>query len=219
MGQLLDYISTHWEHPLDALRHQTQVIFRNLLRMHQLTAGPAAQACGSFISKLSERLLRLDWHIRGKYACLACLVDSIGVERVLAMAPTLPSQVLEVMGDQALVPHASDLLETMFTSHKRHLQAQAGSGPWIHRWHETWVAPLLAVLCSGSQAQKGHMIEYCLPRLLCCSPDSLAYMVESLQAAAEADTGKRRFLLSSVMEPRGTRKSVYLFQREGRDEL
>ena len=28
--RLLDYVYTHWEHPLDALRHQTKIIFRNI---------------------------------------------------------------------------------------------------------------------------------------------------------------------------------------------
>ncbi|XP_054977964.1 thyroid adenoma-associated protein isoform X2 [Sorex araneus] len=188
VGQLLDYVSTHWEHPLDALRHQTQVIFRNVLRIHRLTAEPGATPGSGFLSELTASLLRLDWHVRGKYACLAVLVECVGTEPVLAEARDLPSQVLEVMGDQALVPHAADLLETMFTSHKRHLQAQAG-GLWLERWHETWAAPLLVILCEGSQAQKCHVIEYYLPRLLNCTPESLSYMVERLEAKAEAETG------------------------------
>lgn len=30
IGKLLEYIYTHWEHPLNAVRHQTKLIFKNL---------------------------------------------------------------------------------------------------------------------------------------------------------------------------------------------
>lgn len=128
--KLLEYVYTHWEHPLDALRHQTKIIFKNILQIHQLTVGESSLeetnlAADRFIFELTESLLRLEWHIKGKYICLGCLVDCIGVKHILALAKTIPSEILEVMGDQSLVPYASDLLETMFKNHKSHLKAQA----------------------------------------------------------------------------------------------
>lgn len=191
--RLLDYVYTHWEHPLDALRHQTKIIFRNILQMHQLTVKESGSdlSADCFIFELTESLLQLEWHSKGKYSCLGCLVDFIGIEHILALAKTIPSQILEVMGDQSLVPYASDLLETMFKNHKSHLKSQAVDSTWIDKWHETWVSPLLRVLCEGNLDQKSYVIDYYLPKLLNCNPESLTYMVKILQTSADAKTGKK----------------------------
>ncbi|XP_063085320.1 tRNA (32-2'-O)-methyltransferase regulator THADA isoform X1 [Cavia porcellus] len=188
-GRLLEYIYTHWEHPLDALRHQTKIIFRNLLQMHLLTMEGVDLVTDPFFLELTKVLLRLEWHIKGKYTCLGCLVECIGIERILAIDNTIPSQILEVMGDQSLVPYASDLLETMFKNHKNHLKSQTAESTWIDQWHETWVSPLLYILCEGNLDQKSYVIDYYLPKLLNYSPESLTYMVKILQTSIDAKTG------------------------------
>ncbi|XP_051031141.1 thyroid adenoma-associated protein [Phodopus roborovskii] len=199
--RLLEYVYTHWEHPLDALRHQTKIIFRNLLQMHRLTMGGADAVTEPFFLELTKSLLQLEWHIKGKYACLGCLVECIGVEHILSVDRTIPSQILEVMGDQSLVPYASDLLETMFKNHKSHLKFQTVTNTWMDEWHETWVSPLLSILCGGNLDQKSYVIDYYLPRLLNYSPESLQYMVKILQASIDTETGfcNRRGALGALM--------------------
>ncbi|XP_023567016.1 thyroid adenoma-associated protein isoform X2 [Octodon degus] len=187
--RLLEYIYTHWEHPLDALRHQTKIIFRNLLQMHQLTVERADVVPDPFFLELTKTLLHLEWHIKGKYTSLGCLVECLGIEHVLAIDNTVPSQILEVMGDQSLVPYASDLLETMFKNHKNHLKSHTVDSTWIDQWHETWVSPLLYILCEGNLDQKSYVIDYYLPKLLNYSPESLRYMVKILQTSIDAKTG------------------------------
>ncbi|XP_011940314.1 PREDICTED: thyroid adenoma-associated protein isoform X6 [Cercocebus atys] len=192
VGRLLEYVYTHWEHPLDALRHQTKIMFKNLLQMHRLTVEGAVLVPDPFFVKLTESLLRLEWHIKGKYMCLGCLVECIGIEHILAIDETIPSQILEVMGDQSLVPYASDLLETMFKNHKSHLKSQTAESYWIDQWHETWVSPLLFILCEGNLDQKSYVIDYYLPKLLSYSPESLQYMVKILQTSIDAKTGQEQ---------------------------
>ncbi|XP_038174568.1 thyroid adenoma-associated protein isoform X3 [Arvicola amphibius] len=187
--RLLEYVYTHWEHPLDALRHQTKIIFRNILQIHRLTTEGADLVTDPFFLELTKSLLQLEWHIKGKYACLGCLVESIGIEHILSVDKTIPSQILEVMGDQSLVPYASDLLETMFKNHKSHLKSQTATSTWMDEWHETWVSPLLSILCGGNLDQKSYVIDYYLPRLLNYSPESLQYMVKILQASIDTETG------------------------------
>ncbi|XP_036606868.1 thyroid adenoma-associated protein [Trichosurus vulpecula] len=189
IGKLLEYVYTHWEHPLDAVRHQTKTVFRNLLEIHQCTV--KGSDCGSdpFFLRLIESLLRLEWHVKGKYTCLSCLVDCVGIENILAVNKTIPSQILEVMGDQSLAPYASDLLETMFKNHKNRLKSKSLCSPWIDQWHETWVSPLLLVLREGSLDQTAYVIDYYLPKLLKCSPESLSYMVKILQTSTNINTG------------------------------
>uniref|UniRef100_A0A8C3STS2 tRNA (32-2'-O)-methyltransferase regulator THADA n=1 Tax=Chelydra serpentina TaxID=8475 RepID=A0A8C3STS2_CHESE len=198
-GKLLEYVYTHWEHPLDAVRHQAKLIFKNILRIHQATLKGSVVKSDPFLSMLTENLLSLEWHVKGKYASLGCLVECVGVENILTVDGTIPAQILDVMSDQTLAPYASDLLETMFINHKSHLISAFQKNIWINHWHDTWVSPLLLILCEGNPDQTTYVIDYYLPKLLKCSPDSLSYMVKILQASADANIGRGRklFIFSS----------------------
>ncbi|XP_062346348.1 tRNA (32-2'-O)-methyltransferase regulator THADA [Cinclus cinclus] len=189
IGKLLEYIYTHWDHPLDAIRHQTRLIFKNLLQIHQTTiAGPNGKS-DPFFARLIKHLLSLDWHVKGKYASLGCLVECVGTESILQLDRTIPVQILDVMSDQSLAPYASDLLETMFTNHKAHFTLSFHEGTWIDQWHNIWVSPLLVILCEGNHDQTTYIIDYYLPKLLKCNPGSLSYMIRILQASADANLG------------------------------
>ncbi|XP_023778513.1 thyroid adenoma-associated protein isoform X1 [Cyanistes caeruleus] len=189
IGKLLEYIYTHWDHPLDAIRHQTKLIFKNLLQIHQTTIAGSNGKSDPFFARLIKHLLSLDWHVKGKYASLGCLVECVGTENILQLDRTIPVQILDVMSDQSLAPYASDLLETMFTNHKAHFTLSFQEGTWIDQWHNIWVSPLLVILCEGNHDQTTYIIDYYLPKLLKCNPDSLSYMIRILQASADANLG------------------------------
>ncbi|NXA35436.1 THADA protein, partial [Eudromia elegans] len=190
-GKLLEYVYTHWEHPLDAVRHQTKLVFKNLLRIHRTTINGSDEKSDLFFAGLTKSLLSLEWHVRGKYASLGCLVEFMGTENILRLDRTIPVQVLDVMNDQSLAPYASDLLETMFVNHKSHFTSGFRESTWIDQWHDIWVSPLLLILCEGNHDQTTYIIDYYLPKLLKCSPDSLNYMIKILQASADANLGSR----------------------------
>nr|XP_009667198.1 PREDICTED: thyroid adenoma-associated protein isoform X2 [Struthio camelus australis] len=190
-GKLLEYVYTHWEHPLDAVRHQTKLIFKNLLRIHRTTVTGSDEKSDLFFVGLTKSLLSLEWHVKGKYASLGCLVECLGTENILQLDRTIPVQILDVMNDQSLAPYASDLLETMFINHKVHFTSGFQESSWIDQWHDTWVSPLLLILCEGKHDQTTYIIDYYLPKLLKCSPDSLNYMIKILQASADANLGSR----------------------------
>uniref|UniRef100_A0AAV2JLB0 tRNA (32-2'-O)-methyltransferase regulator THADA n=1 Tax=Knipowitschia caucasica TaxID=637954 RepID=A0AAV2JLB0_KNICA len=196
--RLLQHIYSHWEHPLDGVRHQTRSLFKNLLVLHSLTV--ASEQTDSkqdprtdpYISALTQSLLQLEWHMRGKYGSLSCLVELHGAGFLLELQPQLPSSLLGLMGDQTLAPYASDLLERLFISHKAQLCDQAEDGTaedWMHQWHVTWVTPLLQVLCSAQLDQTTYILDYFLPRLLRCSPSSLSHMVQALQDMPPSSSG------------------------------
>ncbi|KFQ26004.1 Thyroid adenoma-associated protein [Mesitornis unicolor] len=189
IGKLLEYIYTHWEHPLDAVRHQTKLIFKNLLRIHRTTITGSSEKSDPFFAQLIKHLLSLEWHVKGKYASLGCLVECVGTESILQLDRTIPAQILDVMNDQSLAPYASDLLETMFTNHKAHFNSGFQESTWIDQWHDVWVSPLLELLCEGDHDQTTYIIDYYLPKLLKYSPDSLSYMIRILQASADANLG------------------------------
>lgn len=194
---LLEHIYSHWEHPLDGVRHQTRSLFRNLLLLHQHTnLSTSDPTKDPYITELTQSLLRLEWHMRGKYGSLGCLVELYGAGYLLEIQPQLPSCLLGLMGDQTLAPYASDLLERLFVSHKSQLAAEAsaagrtGIEDWMERWHQTWVTPLLQVLCRARLDQTTYILDYFLPKLLRCSPSSLAHMVQALQDTPSCSAGK-----------------------------
>ncbi|XP_061601680.1 thyroid adenoma-associated protein isoform X2 [Cololabis saira] len=186
---LLEHIYSHWEHPLDGVRHQTRSLFRNLLLLHRQAApappgAPDDPALDPYVTGLTLDLLALEWHSRGKYGALGCLVELYGAGRLLALQPGLPPALLGLMGDQTLAPYASDLLERLLVSHKAELQgAPGGAGEdWTEAWHRTWVRPLLHVLCCTTPDQTTYILDYFLPKLLRCSPSCLTHMMQALQA-------------------------------------
>ncbi|XP_056250646.1 thyroid adenoma-associated protein isoform X1 [Seriola aureovittata] len=192
---LLEHIYSHWEHPLDGVRHQTRSLFHNLLLLHQKTNPSTPDPTkDSYITELTQSLLGLEWHMRGKYGSLGCLVELYGAGYLLNIQPQLPSCLLGLMGDQTLAPYASDLLEKLFVSHKAQLVTEAGlagkTEEWMERWHQTWVTPLLQVLCRARLDQTTYILDYFLPKLLRCSPSSLAHMVQALQDTPPCSTGK-----------------------------
>ncbi|TMS04583.1 Thyroid adenoma-associated protein [Larimichthys crocea] len=193
---LLEHIYSHWEHPLDGVRHQTRSLFRNLLLLHQHTNPSTSHPTeDSYITELTQSLLGLEWHMRGKYGSLGCLVELYGARYLLDIQPELPSCLLGLMGDQTLAPYASDLLERLFVSHKAQLASEAGEADkiatedWMECWHRTWVTPLLQVLCRARLDQTTYILDYFLPKLLRCSPSSLAHMVQALQDTPPCSTG------------------------------
>ncbi|XP_042288889.1 thyroid adenoma-associated protein isoform X2 [Thunnus maccoyii] len=193
---LLEHIYSHWEHPLDGVRHQTRSLFRNLLLLHQHTnLSTSDPTKDPYITELTQSLLRLEWHMRGKYGSLGCLVELHGAGYLLEIQPQLPSCLLGLMGDQTLAPYASDLLERLFVSHKAQLAAEASAAgktateDWMERWHQTWVTPLLQVLCRARLDQTTYILDYFLPKLLRCSPSSLAHMVQALQDTPPCSSG------------------------------
>uniref|UniRef100_I3J4G4 tRNA (32-2'-O)-methyltransferase regulator THADA n=1 Tax=Oreochromis niloticus TaxID=8128 RepID=I3J4G4_ORENI len=184
---LLEHIYSHWEHPLDGVRHQTRSLFRNHLLIHQHTSPSVSDPTEDpYITDLTHNLLGLEWHMRGKFGSLGCLVELYGAGYLLNIQSQLPSCLLGLMGDQTLAPYASDLLERLFVSHKAQLASEAGAAAgeteaWMERWHQTWVTPLLHGLCRSRLDQTTYILDYFLPKLLRCSPSSLAHMVQALQ--------------------------------------
>ncbi|KAG7511599.1 thyroid adenoma-associated protein [Solea senegalensis] len=191
---LLEHIYSHWEHPLDAVRHQTRSLFHNLLLFHlHINSSISDPTEDSYIRELTQSLLGLEWHMRGKYSSLGCLVELCGARYLLNIQPQLPSCLLGLMGDQTLAPYASNLLEKFLIGHKAQLVVDAAAAgkveDWMECWHRTWVTPLLQVLCRARLDQTSYILDYFLPKLLRCSPSSLAHMVQALQETPPSSTG------------------------------
>lgn len=194
--RLHHHVYSHWEHPLDGVRHQTRSLFQNLLLIHQhCTEHRSDPTADPYIAHLTRDLLALEWHMKGKYGTLSCLVEHLGAEHLLRLDGGLPSRLLGLMGDQTLAPYASDLLEKLFVSHKAQLCARfKDDHAWMESWHEAWVTPLLKVLCAARLDQTTYILDYFLPKLLRCNPSSLSHMVQALQEMTSSTEGKIKAL-------------------------
>lgn len=197
-SRLLRHVYAHWEHPLDGVRHQTRLLFRNLLLLHQHCGDAASDPTSDpYVIQLTRSLLALDWHTKGKYGSLACLAEHLGAEYLLKLDGSLPSRLLALMGDQTLATYSSELLERLFVSHKGQLCARCRDDhSWMDDWHETWVNPLLEVLCTARLEQTTCILDYFLPKLLRCNPASLGCMVQALQDMPSSSDGERTTLFT-----------------------
>ncbi|XP_072436771.1 thyroid adenoma-associated protein isoform X3 [Chiloscyllium punctatum] len=184
--KLLEYIWTHWEHPLDGVRHQTKTIFKNILKIHQKTIDDTCVLTDPFFLNITHNLMSLEWHVKGKYVLLGCLVEYFGTEHILTVDESIPKQVLGINLEQSLATYATDLLEKMFVSHKNQLISSSESGYWSKRWHDIWVSPFLMKLCEEKPSRTTYIIECYLPKLLKCNPDSLTFMIKELQSSDKA---------------------------------
>lgn len=77
-----------------------------------VVAIPCAAGDDSLLS-LAQRLLSLDSHTRGKFILLSSLVQYLAVGKLLALSPSLPQDLLSVMGHQALACHVRESFHVM----------------------------------------------------------------------------------------------------------
>ncbi|XP_072031670.1 tRNA (32-2'-O)-methyltransferase regulator THADA-like [Amphiura filiformis] len=180
--RILQYVWTNWDHPVDGMRHQTRIIFENIITLHRHVTSIDSTK-DPFLLSLLQDLMAASWHIRGKYGPLGCLTQHLGAEKILELYPTIHHTVLDMLGEQTLVPYACDLLAKLFTCHLKALTSIQGQGDGLSKWQGTWILPALTLLCDPSKPKqhKGFLVEYHVPKLLKFSPESLTYIVEHLQ--------------------------------------
>ena len=61
----------------------------------------------TFLREMCESLLSMGPQQKGRYGPLCCMVDHVGARALLALRPDLPVQLLQSMGEQALVSYVS----------------------------------------------------------------------------------------------------------------
>ncbi|XP_071499457.1 tRNA (32-2'-O)-methyltransferase regulator THADA-like [Diadema antillarum] len=207
--KLLDYVTTNWDHPVDGLRHQTKSIFEGLVKLHISTLHGAAPYLDPFLLNTLARLVATDRHTRGKYAPLGCMAEAVGAQHVAALYPGLLAQLLDVMGEHTMATHACEVIEKLFTQHKRTLQR--GDGDSLLEWQTTWVVPILQELSDQTKPdkQKGFIIDYLIPKLLKSSPESLVFIIKHLSGHAFPSTNNVTVESGTVPgEERGTNSKV-----------
>ncbi|XP_022108564.1 thyroid adenoma-associated protein homolog [Acanthaster planci] len=222
--KLIHYVWTNWDHPIDGIRYQTKSIFENVLQLHVIAQQKSdyKPTEDQFLLDLLDSLMAVNWHVRGKYMPLGCLVIHVGAEKILASYPTMPQELLLVFGDQTLAPYACDLLERLFTHHKAWLAQCRPGADGIGRWQKMWIVPVLGCLCNPATTkdQKTYLIEYCVPRLLKCSPEALGFIVTHLHQAngSSSSSMDKSGLLGALVTCLKTARSMGLIEHAGKTD-
>ena len=60
-----------------------------------------------FLKDLAESLIKVDWHMRGKYGPLCSVASAVGARCMLGWYPDIPREILRIVGDRAVAPHVS----------------------------------------------------------------------------------------------------------------
>lgn len=61
----------------------------------------------TFLKDLIGSLLKVGWHVRGKYGPLGCMASIVGATKMLLWFPTIPQELFPFMKERGLVPHVS----------------------------------------------------------------------------------------------------------------
>ncbi|KAJ7373357.1 hypothetical protein OS493_012949 [Desmophyllum pertusum] len=175
--KLLNYVWTHWDHPVEGVRYQTRIICEHVVKMHFIAAQSDSNK-DTFLKDLTASLLKVSWHVRGKYGPLCCITSVVGATKMLLWFPKIPHDMFPLMRDRCLAPHIMEFIEKMASSHKQEIVV---AGENIEEWMKIWIVPLLHYLHHGCRLMREHLAQHCLPKLLKCCPESLQFLVEYLQ--------------------------------------
>ncbi|XP_014671184.1 PREDICTED: thyroid adenoma-associated protein homolog [Priapulus caudatus] len=195
---LLQYVWTNWESPMDLVRYNAQLVFRGTVQLHLASADEDAEQ-SVFLLQLARDLLAMPWHIPAKYRPLGCVVEHIGAEATLTLCPGIANELLNCVGELQLAPFVSELLETLFTSHKEQMQMDKEK----ERWEQAWVVPVFNVICTGTKKQRAATVEHLLCKLLKCYPRSLRVIMDQL--AKDDHRNKSNYLAALITCLRASR--------------
>ncbi|XP_063957410.1 tRNA (32-2'-O)-methyltransferase regulator THADA-like [Lytechinus pictus] len=189
--KLLMYVMTHWDHPIDGIRHQTKAIFEGVMKLHVKSLEGIAAHQDPFTLDILSTLVNSDWHTRGKYGVLGCMVEVVGASHVINLYPGILQQLLTVMSEHAMATHSCEVIEKLFNQHKKELEQMKGNVSIM--WNETWIIPILDVLSDQTKPnkQKGFIIDYLIPKLLKCHPTSLEFIIQHLSCEDSSSASRR----------------------------
>ncbi|XP_070182085.1 tRNA (32-2'-O)-methyltransferase regulator THADA-like [Littorina saxatilis] len=183
---LLNFVWTHWQDQLDAVRHNSRIVFDNCLKIHLLASQCEDASMDPFLLSLLHHVLEMGWSNHSKISALVSLVNCFGTQPVLHRQRLFPTQLLAQMADQGLACHASELYEVMIAQEKERGGVTSGSRESSgHGWLAVWIDPIITQLCSSNKKLKQHIIEYVLPRVMKKDRAVLEYMLGRLSSSQE----------------------------------
>ena len=191
--RLLNFVWNFWDHPLEAMKYFTREMFDNAVKIH-ITCTGNEPTSDPFVADLARKLCEIDMFVRGKYGPLCCLVNILGAGAMLKIHPRIPGDIMLVMTDQTVVPHAMEFAEKMFMSHLQEISKT--SSEYLNELFELWVLPALRGLSLCEKPVKKHIVEYYVPMLLKCCPESLHCIIQKLHMPEKSFEGE--FALDTV---------------------
>ena len=105
-----------------------------VLHVHAITTGSSEASASPFLLSLTGSLLSLSSPTRGKYQLLSTLSHHLPVTTLLLTSPTLPTELLSVMGRQALACHVGppSLVCNYFVAYHQCFKLCCAVVFWLH---------------------------------------------------------------------------------------
>eukprot|EP00731_Ephydatia_muelleri_P031202 Em0022g716a len=188
MSDLLQFVWTLWEDPVNGIRHQCQSIFMDIIATYKVLDSSTSE---KYLLSLLECLLHMKNSTRGKYTLLTLLSRHINVHDLLRLNPGLPQELMEAMGHQALACHAGELWSQLV---KLHWSVSVT----CENWQKIWIETLVMALSSKSTLARQHIIQHCLVSVFECDEHCLSHIEECLTHLEGSEESKMTTLLTCL---------------------
>ncbi|XP_043833108.1 thyroid adenoma-associated protein homolog isoform X2 [Dromiciops gliroides] len=181
--QLTQFIWISTKSPLEVLSEATLRSFSLFLELY-------GKECAHFgddverplYDKLLERVRALPWLTKARYSVLCALLPFLGSERVLAVLPELPQDLLLCLSTNALSPPAVDTYRCFLQAQREEWAlAEAGTGEeaLAKRWARHWLPAVAEALQSPVPAVQGRAASSLLPHTLQLFPASAGLLEQA----------------------------------------
>ncbi|XP_019854367.1 PREDICTED: thyroid adenoma-associated protein homolog [Amphimedon queenslandica] len=172
ISKLMEYIWTHWEEPIDVIRHQCRLIFENLVSIYVKLKEKDAKF-ERYLQSLCSTLLSLSSPSRGKYSLLSAVSPHVSASLLLSLSPSLPAELMGTMGQQSLACKAGELWSLLIKSHFVQTEPE--------NWKKVWLYPLINTLLIGGSLAKEHVKQYCIGSVFLATPTALRLVNEAIE--------------------------------------
>lgn len=178
--KVLPHLVVYIDHTIDTIRHSvTAAVKECFLTLSRTSNHEEIDAfCGNYF--------RSDLKSRGKLSILTKLCEFIEIEKILAVRPCLPSQLLELLSDVDLVPHACNLYKVASEKHLQDLE-KSGKDDSSTKWKDTWLDCLQFGLSSREHENQANIANHIVPALIKVNPSVTKCLLDQLKNGVDDD--------------------------------
>uniref|UniRef100_UPI003AAEFBF2 tRNA (32-2'-O)-methyltransferase regulator THADA n=1 Tax=Centroberyx gerrardi TaxID=166262 RepID=UPI003AAEFBF2 len=188
--QLIQVIWTNAESPVEGLSEFVRSAFCLLLELYEMDCKQFGDTKKTLNSTLLQRITKLPWEAKAKYAPLCALLPYLGTDTVLDQYLELPNHLLKCLSTNHLSPCASELYKCLMQQQRRELcdgsakQAPPTELDLANQWAGRWRPVLLEALTSEVTLLQNNSSTQLLPCTLQVFPSAVEPLLASLDPAA-----------------------------------
>lgn len=171
-SHVISHLFTYIDHKVDTIRHivnaTTKECFLILSKTNKI----------EIIDTIAKEYFSTDLKSRGNISILCHLTEFARVEKILNIFPMLAADVINLLANVDLAPHACDLYNLLSKKHFHEVQQSSKN---ISYWITMWVDNIYSALSSDNKEIKTNLVGYVIPSLLKVHPDIIINLLIVLQ--------------------------------------